>query len=101
MKPSMNALTRALRLYLECDRSAWPGNNPEAVEVAFGAIAGAALNSEVEALLNELGSLQPDWNGASLISATQWAQSEMLQRHPMLEPEAIAALGWAFSYWNK
>ena len=97
----MDALTQALRLYLQCDSSAWPERNPEAVEAAFGSIQGGELNAQIEALLDELGSLEPGWNEHSLISATQWAQTEMHQRHPVLEAEAIASLGWAFSYWNK
>lgn len=95
------ALSHALRLYLGRDTHPYPGSHPLAVLEAFGADRAGKLTSEIEMLLEEVGALRPDWEKFSVSSATRWAEDEMQRRHPELEPEAIAALGWAFSYWNK
>src|SRR4051812_42212948 len=98
---NMTDLTRALRLYLCRDTSAFPEENPAAVIDEFGPVHGPALNSEIDTLLREMDVLEPTWANHSLQSATHWAESEMHRRHPELEPEAIADLGWAWSFWNK
>ena len=98
---AMTPLTRALELYLGRETSAWPSRNPEAVTSAFGPVRGSERVAAVEALLDEVGGLKPNWQENTLQSATAWAESQIHHRHPELELEAIASLGWAFSFWWK
>lgn len=69
--------------------------------MAFGPDQGAKLNAQIDTLFCEIDALKPDWQEHSLQSATRWVEAEMARMHPGLEVEAIACLGWAFSFSNK
>ena len=93
----MDELSRALKLYLGRPASPFPCSQPEDVREAFG----DSMLDQVSGLLNDIRVLDVDWSAHTLVSAMDWAEEEMRRRHPNLEKETIADLGWAFSYWNK
>lgn len=96
-KRGMDDLSRALKLYLGRPASPFPSANPEEVRQAFN----DKMVAEVSSLLNEVSALEVDWKSHTLVSATKWAEAEMRSRHSHLGDEALADLGWAFSYSNK
>jgi hypothetical protein len=90
-------LSTAVQVYLGYGAAPFPREDSGVVRVRYG----SALLKRVEAVAQDAGSLRPDWETHSLLSAKDWAESELKQRHPDLNDAAISALGWAFSYWWK
>lgn len=97
MMARMNDMSRALQLYLGRGRSSFPCARADRVREVFD----DAMLEEISRLVKEMDGLPVDWQTHSLISATTWAEAEIRRRHPELDDEAIADLGWAFSYWHK
>jgi hypothetical protein len=90
-----------VQLYLGYGSAPFPRQDAMAVMARFGPEDGARLIERLESLVRDAGDLQPDWKRHSLVSAAEWAERKMKQRHPELNGTALAAFGWAFSYWWK
>ena len=88
-------LTRALVVFVTCKPHGFPHLDPEALKAEYGDAA-AELRPRLDALVGEMmGMPMP---GADLGAGTRAAEAIMRARHPELGPEAIAALGFYFSY---
>jgi hypothetical protein len=90
--------SRAVLLYLSVGRSSYPKHEPEALSTAFDETESAQMGRYVSNLLKEMYAIPLDWHEHTLQSATAFIEAEMGRRHPELSPEAIAALGWDFSF---
>ena len=95
---SNRALSHALIKYIGYKNAKIPQNNASAVASEFCNSADLLIE-EINEILNELNSLQPDWELHSLDSAEKWAGRVMKERHPDLDDEALSALQWAFTWW--
>ncbi|GAA5041416.1 hypothetical protein [Streptomyces similanensis] len=69
--------------------------DPDGLERAFGAAA-VGLRPLLEAMVSEMMALP--FQGDDLVAGTRAAEAVMSERHPELRPEAIAALGFYYSY---
>lgn len=93
--PVDDNLTRALAVYVTREPHGFPHLDPAALEAEYGDAA-ADLRPRLDALVGEMmGMPMP---GADLWDGTREAEAAMSERHPELGSEAIAALGFYFSY---
>jgi hypothetical protein len=72
--------------------------NPQRVTERFGEEVGLDLVQKVHAILDELYGVLPDWSAGDLASETDKAVHQVRRNHPELSDEALAALGWSFSF---
>ena len=94
-------LNTAIVLYVGHGAYSHPETSSERVVERFGSMYGALLSARVDGLLLEMDGLKTPWGKYDLNEGTKWASDQMRRRHPELREEAIAALGWSYSYWNK
>jgi hypothetical protein len=76
----------------------YPHQSLEAVEEALGTAAATGLRPQLEQLAHEAFTWPVDWDSHDLVSAASAVQQGLAARHPGLDEEALAALGWYFSY---
>lgn len=79
----------------------YPHPSPEAVEEALGTAAATRLRPQLEQLAHEAFTWPVDWDHHDLVSAASTVQQGLAARHPGLDEEALATLGWYFSYTFK
>jgi len=89
-------LTRAVVVFVTREPYGFPHLDPAALGAEYGDEAGAGLRPRLEALVGEMMALPMP--GADLVAGTRAAEAVMRERHPELGSEAIAALGYYFSY---
>lgn len=89
------ALSRALAAFISREPHGYPHLDPAALEAECGA-ASDGLRPQVDALVAEMMALP--FQGSDLAGGTRVAESIMAGRHPELGPDAIAALGFYYSY---
>ena len=89
-----NELSSAVLLYLGYGYASFPKEDSSAVRARFG----SDLLGRVEAMVREAGELEPEWEKHSLLSATDWAETEVRRRYASLNDAAVSALGRPFSH---
>ena len=94
-------LSRAVVAYFRGAGLPFPHQSLEAVEEALGAAAAARLRPRLEQLTQGAFTWPVDWDRHDLVPATHVVQEGLASRHPELDQEAVAALGWFFSYTFK
>lgn len=93
--PVDDTLTRAVVVYVTRVPYGFPHLDPAALEAEYGSAA-AEFRPRLDALVGEMmGMPMP---GEDLSAGTRAAEAIMSERHPELGSEAIAALGFYFSY---
>jgi hypothetical protein len=92
--------SEAVILFLGKGLNPWLKRKPERLTERFGEEIGLDLVQYVQTVLDELYGVQPDWSGGGddLVSGTNKAVDRVRENHPELSEEALAALGWSFSY---
>ncbi len=90
--------SEAVVLFLGRGSSSFPTRCPEQLVARFGEERAEELRRYVEGLLGEASSRSVDWTQRSLAIATAEYEAEVRSGHPELSDEAVAALGWEFSY---
>jgi hypothetical protein len=95
-----SGLAQALVIYLGFGSAAWPQADKNAIEQEFGDRSNRILD-QITAILREAEQFAPDWSTHDLASAKDSAEEQVRIRHPELTEDAIKAVAWAWSYWNK
>ena len=90
--------SEALMLYLGKAITPYPRRDPQRLVDRYGSLRAADLVSYCERILEELYDSKPDWTTDDLAKATARAVSAVSRRHPELSEEAIASLGWSYSW---
>lgn len=90
--------SEAIILLLGQGISTHPNRDPQRLTERFGEELGLDLVQYSEAVLAELYASSPDWSNDDLHSATERAVVRVRSGHPELSDEALAALGWSFSW---
>jgi hypothetical protein len=98
MQNPNSELSNAVILFLGFGSALTPREDHARLVQAFGTTQGAAIESQVAALVNEVGKIQVDWSKHSLESARDIVRSEMHARHPGLSDAALRALAWKFTF---
>lgn len=93
-------LSKAVQIYLGKGTASWPQADIGAIAQRFGSRADE-IAEQIEALLTEAGQFHPNWGEVDLAAATQLAEAHMRNRRPDLSDDAIRAIGWAWSFWNR
>ncbi len=93
-----DALSRALIVFTQRGNANSPRADGAAVVAEFGSERGPALLADVTEIFREADSLAPGLPPLPLPEATRQVKQVMAQRHPELSEEAIAALGWKWSF---
>lgn len=93
-------LSEAVRVYLGFGTASWPQADTNSLTRRFGNRADQ-LHEQIGAILNEAEQFSPDWSKSNLAQATRRADAHMRKVCPELTDEAIRAIVWAWSYWNK
>lgn len=93
-------LSEAVRIYLGSGTASWPQTNTDELVQQFGERANQ-LTQQIDAILNEAGQFQPDWDETDLAAGSRLLEKHLRARRPELSDEAIKAVAWAWSYWNK
>ena len=88
-------LGRAVGVFVTRQPHGFPHLDPHSLEREFGEAA-AELRPRLEALVTEMVALR--FQGEDLVAGTRAAEMIMSERHPELGPEAVAALGFYYSY---
>ena len=88
-------LSRAVAAYVSREPHGYPHLDPEVLTSEFGDAA-SSLRPRVDALVAEMMVLP--FQGEDLMAGTRAAESIMIERHPELAADAIAALGYFYSY---
>jgi hypothetical protein len=91
----------AVLVYLGVGISASPTRLPDALAEYFGGARVKALQKRVDALLREAWMDYADWEGLTLVQATDEVRDRVRQNHPELSDDAVWALAWNFSYASK
>jgi hypothetical protein len=94
-------LNQAVIHFLGYGKTPYPDESPARLLHEFGAELAPQLQCEIAILLKDLNELRPDWSIHSLVTAGFWAREEIQRRHPYLEPKALDALVWLFTWWWK
>lgn len=89
-------LSRAVVVFVTREPYGFPHLDPAALVAEYGDEAAGELRPRLEALVGEMMGLPMP--GADLAAGTRAAEGGMRERHPELGAEAIAALGYYFSY---
>lgn len=97
----MDALNRAIVLYIGRGMSPYPKEDESRVVDHFGASQGSTLAAQVRKILEELQRMQPNWDQHDLVGASKWAVSQLKLKHEGLDDAAVAALEWIYSWWWK
>jgi hypothetical protein len=90
--------SQAVILFSGKGLSPYPKWDPERVTEHFGEEVGLDLVQYVESLLDELYGVQPDWSEGDLVFVTNKAVDRIRKGHPELSEDALAVLGWSFSF---
>lgn len=93
-------LSEAVRIYLGFGSASWPQADSDAIAHRFGDQVDQ-LSGQIVALLTEAEQFRPNWDEVDLAAATQLAAAHMRKLRPELTDEAIKAIAWAWSYWNR
>jgi len=93
-----NELSQAVVLFLGFGSAPSPRHDSDCLAKAFGTVRGAELETEVDALLTELGKINVDWSVHSLVSSGKIAADYMRAGHPDLSDAALEALAWKFTF---
>lgn len=97
----MNAeISQALVDYLGFGSASWPRADKDAIALKLARRSTQTL-AQIDTILGETEKFAPDWNAHDLAAATSLLEAYMRQRHPELSDNAIKAIAWAWSYWNK
>ncbi|NMO32763.1 hypothetical protein HG826_04005 [Streptomyces sp. GMY01] len=88
-------LSRALRVFVTREPHGFPHLDPDRLEREFGDVV-AELRPRLEALVTEMVALP--FQGEDLVAGTRAAEAIMSARHPELGPDAVATLGFYYSY---
>ncbi len=94
-------LSAAVVMYVSRGRSSFPVRDPDAVRAVAVRRSPEALLAAVEALVAEMSTIPVDWARLGLRDGSHRVGDVMRARHPELDPAAIAALVWFFSYVNR
>jgi hypothetical protein len=97
----MQSINAAVPLYLGYGTASFPTENASRLVAEFGPETGSKLERQVKLLLEELNKIKADWSLQTLVSGSKWAVSELRQKHPELDDQAVAALEWTYSWWWK
>ncbi|MDO7837514.1 hypothetical protein Q4610_20960 [Sphingobium sp. HBC34] len=97
----MDDYNQAVVLYIGWEIASFPQEDEARVLDRFGPTLGPALVVRVQALLEELQAIQPNWDQHTLVSASNWAVKQLKQKHPQLDEAATSALEWIYSWWWK
>jgi hypothetical protein len=100
MDIDIDKLNQAVRCYIGYGVSSFPNEDPARLIAEFGPELGTRLEARIKSLLEELDSFKPIGEYPPILSA-QRAAAELKQRHPELDPDTLAALGWIYSWWWK
>jgi hypothetical protein len=90
--------SEAVILYLGKGLCNYPRPNPQRVTERFGEEVGLDLVQYVQATLDELYGVQPDWSTSDLAAETEKAVQRVRKNHPEPSDEALAAPGWSFNF---
>jgi hypothetical protein len=93
-------LSEAVRTYLGFGTASWPQADTDAIAHRFVDQADQ-VSGQIAALLTEAEQFRPNWDEVDLAAATQLAEAHMRKFRPELTDEAIKAIAWAWSYWNR
>ncbi len=93
-------LSEAVLVYLGSGTASWPQADTDGVVQRFGERA-TQLNQQIDTILSEAGQFQPNWNETGLMAGSHLLETHLRARRPELSDEAIKAVAWAWSYWNK
>ncbi|SOD82515.1 hypothetical protein [Streptomyces sp. Ag109_G2-15] len=88
----------AITVFLGRGESPFPQRDEAAVLARFGPDDGPGLAAYAKEIVSEAAAFDIEWGDQSLSSGTAHFREEMRRRHPELTDEAVAALGWFFSY---
>ncbi|WP_328557911.1 hypothetical protein [Streptomyces sp. NBC_00358] len=88
-------LSRAVRVFVTREPHGFPRPDPGGLEEEFGDAA-AGLRPRLEALVTEM--MELPLQGEDLVAGTRAAEVTVSVRHPELDPDAMAALGFYHSY---
>jgi hypothetical protein len=91
------ARSEAVLLLLGRGTSPYPQRDPQRVVDRFGESEGLDLIQYIEQVLDELYAVAPDWTN-DLQAVTARAVEVVRQQHAELSDEALAALGWSYSW---
>ncbi len=101
MQNDINELSEAVVSFIGFGSAVAPWTDRARLIQRFGPSRGQALQSQVEDLLRELGTLNIDWSTHSLVSSGEFVHAEMHARHPDLTDSALRALAWYFMFYNR
>ena len=88
-------LSQAVGVFVTRQPHGFPHLDPDGLEREFGGAA-VGLRPLLEAMVSEMMALP--FQGDDLMAGTRAAEAIMSEWHPELRPEAIAALGFYYSY---
>lgn len=91
-------LNDAIVLYLQRGRAATPAADEDAVRSSTRHPQPDRLIATVRSLVAESVDIPVDWDQLTLADAGRYAAHVMRQRHPGLNPSALDALAWNFTF---
>lgn len=89
----------AIPLYVGWQITSVPDEDLSRVASKFAPEKVEGIGQRVAAILQELNTIEPDWNEHSLASGSSWAVALLKAKFPFLDEEAVKALEWTFSWW--
>jgi len=92
-------INEAVALYIGHGVLAHPCESPERLKEKYGDKTSELLLPVIKKLFDEADSFKPDWSLDTLNTACAKLKKRMQEHHPSLDPNAINAIEWAFSYW--
>lgn len=88
----------AIVAYLQKGRSSWPRTDVDAAKAVATSSEPDDVARRVVAIVRECLSVPVDWSSTTLSEGGDLARDEMELRHPELDPTALDALRWSFTY---
>ena len=95
----MVILNEAIPLYIGVGFSPYPKEDEARLLDRFGSEEGKVVLEQVQAILSELQTFEPDWEKHTLLSGAKWAVEGLRNNHRDLTDESGSALEWIYSWW--
>jgi hypothetical protein len=93
--------SEAIVLYLGRGVLSYPKRDAARLIERFGETEGLDLVAYAQGILKELFDVIPNWEKDDLGAATHRAATVVAENHPELDPDALAALRWSYSWSYK
>jgi hypothetical protein len=95
---STSRRSEALLLYLGVGVTPYPKRDAQRLVDRFGPVESSELVAYCEGVLTEMYDVRPDWTTDDLLAATERVVAVVASGHPELSADALAGLGWSYSW---